>query len=216
VILFSSSPAAPDLQLPLLIFVAEIVVVTLSTIRIIFVSRGMKGLAALMGFFEVSIWLYAIGQIMQNLSDLRCYAAFAGGFTIGNYLGVLIHDKLALGQMVVRLVTGKGTAELTEGLKGIGYGVTRVDGQGARGPVQMVLTVIQRRDLGRVIDVIKRFDDKAFYSIDELYSTAAGIFPAAGVRPGRLVQALRHWRSRPGKEIVPADAAVLACPEAVT
>jgi uncharacterized protein YebE (UPF0316 family) len=74
--------------LPLLVFVAEVCVVTLSTIRIIFVSRGMKVLASVLGFFEISIWLFAIGQIMQNLSDFGCYLAFSGGFTLGNYLGI--------------------------------------------------------------------------------------------------------------------------------
>jgi len=72
--------------LPVLVFVAEICVVTLSTIRIIFLSRGMQVAAATLGFFEVSIWLFAIGQIMQNLDNIGCYLAFAGGFTLGNYL----------------------------------------------------------------------------------------------------------------------------------
>src|SRR5947209_2547847 len=58
--------------LPLLIFCAELCVVTISTIRIIFLSRGMKTLAAILGFFEITIWLFAIGQIMRNLSDFGC------------------------------------------------------------------------------------------------------------------------------------------------
>src|SRR5712692_12038219 len=74
--------------LPLLVFLAELCVVTIGTVRIIFVARGMKILAPILGFFEVSIWLFAIGQIMQNLTDLSCYLAFAGGFTAGNYLEI--------------------------------------------------------------------------------------------------------------------------------
>ena len=91
--------------LPLLIFFAELIVVTISTVRIIFVSRGRKYLAPVLGFFEITIWLFAIGQIMQNLSDLGCFVAFAGGFTVGNFLGVLIEQRLAIGHAVVRLVT---------------------------------------------------------------------------------------------------------------
>src|ERR1700693_3306783 len=91
--------------LPLLIFVAEICVVTISTVRIIFVSRGRKFLASVLGFFEVTIWLFAIGQIMQNLSNIGCYAAFASGFSLGNYLGVLIEQKLAMGDSVIRIIT---------------------------------------------------------------------------------------------------------------
>src|SRR5207237_9508671 len=102
--------------LPLLVFVAELCVVTLSTIRITFIARGMKVLAPLLGFFEVSIWLFAIGQIMQNLTDLGCYLAFASGFTAGNFLGVLIEKKLAIGSVVVRVVTPRDVGQLLVGL----------------------------------------------------------------------------------------------------
>ena len=74
--------------MPLFIFLAEVCVVTLGTLRIIFVARGQKLLAPLLGFFEVFIWLLAISQIMQNLSDWSCFVAFALGFTLGNFLGI--------------------------------------------------------------------------------------------------------------------------------
>src|SRR5438552_5469116 len=83
-----ASIVPPSCILPLTVFFAETCVVTLSTIRTIFVARGMRLRAAFLGFFEVSIWLFAIGQIMQNLSSVECYLAFAGGFSLGNFLGV--------------------------------------------------------------------------------------------------------------------------------
>lgn len=166
-----------DLVLPAIIFLAETTVVTLSTIRIIFIARGMKKLASVIGLFEVSIWLFAIGQVMQNLSDLRCSAAFAGGFMLGNYLGVLIHDSLAIGHLVVRIITSKDAGELVAGLKSADLGVTCVDAMGAKGPVRIVMSVIKRRDLSRVRRIIQDFDSKVFYSVDDLHSTAEGVFP---------------------------------------
>src|SRR5215470_4683306 len=100
VVLLASTSWFSGLTLPLFIFLAEVAVVTLCTMRTIYISRGRKFLAPLLGLFEVSIWLFAIGQVMRNLSDLRCYLAFAGGFTAGNYLGVLIDDKLAMGKLL--------------------------------------------------------------------------------------------------------------------
>jgi uncharacterized protein YebE (UPF0316 family) len=76
--------------LPLLIFLARVVDVSMGTIRVIFVSRGLKYLAPVVGFFEVLIWLLAIGQIMKNLSSPLCYVAYAGGFAAGNYIGIVI------------------------------------------------------------------------------------------------------------------------------
>jgi uncharacterized protein YebE (UPF0316 family) len=73
--------------LPLLIFSTRICDVTLDTLRIIYVSRGLKLLAASIGFIEVLIWLFAITQIFKNLTNPIYYVAYAGGFAMGNYVG---------------------------------------------------------------------------------------------------------------------------------
>src|SRR5262249_34460225 len=153
--LFGTSLALPTL--PLLIFLAELSVVTISTVRIIFVSRGMKVLAPILGFFEISIWLFAIGQIMRNLNNLACFAAFAAGFVLGNFLGVLLEKRLAIGTVVVRLITNRDARGLIEDLKDAGYGVTCLDGRGATGPVTVVLTVIKRKELPNALAVIEAF-----------------------------------------------------------
>ena len=178
--------------LPLLIFVAEMCVVTIATVRIIFLSRGMKYVAAILGFFEVTIWLFAIGQVMSNLNSLSCSFAFAAGFTIGNYLGVLIDQKLALGCLVVRVITARDPMGLVAELKTAGFGVTSVDAHGVNGPVSIVLTVIPRRDLSRVAALLRRFDPHVFYSVDSLHSAAAGVFP---LTRHRATSAMRDWHS---------------------
>ncbi len=104
--------------LPALVFVAELCVVTLSTLRIIFIVRGKRRLAPLVGFLEVTIWLFAIGQVMQNLNDAGCFLGFAGGFTLGNYLGMLTERWLALGTVAVRAVTTRDTSNLLRELRG--------------------------------------------------------------------------------------------------
>src|SRR6476660_5827736 len=90
--------------LPLLIFVAEMFVVTLGTMRVISIARGMKLLAPMLGLLEIVIWLFAIGQIMKNLDDVSCYIAFAAGFTVGNFLGIVLETKLAMGNVLVRII----------------------------------------------------------------------------------------------------------------
>jgi uncharacterized protein YebE (UPF0316 family) len=174
-------------SLPLLIFVAELCVVTISTIRIIFVARGMMILAPVLGFFEVATWLFAIGQIMQNLNDVGCYIAFAAGFSLGNYLGVLLEKKLAIGSVVVHITTKKDVGDLVESLRAAEYGVTTLGARGATGPVQVVFTVIKRRELDNVVAIIKSFDANAFYSINELQTASSGIFPAARRRNRGIV-----------------------------
>ena len=164
--------------LPLLVFFAETCVVTLSTVRTIFVARGWKSLAPILGFFEVSIWLFAISQVMQNLTSPGCFIAFAAGFSLGNFLGVLLEQKLALGNVVVHITTREDASGLMERLKRAGYGVTALEAQGATGPVQVVFTVIKRKELPNVVSIIRGFDPKAFYSVNDLKSAVEGIFPA--------------------------------------
>jgi uncharacterized protein YebE (UPF0316 family) len=170
-----SFPSLP--VLPLLVFVAELVVVTLFTLRVIFIARGKKVLAPLVGFFEVTIWLYAIGQVMKNLDDPACFMGFAGGFTLGNIMGMLTERWLALGTVVVRTITHKNAGELIRGLQSQHFGVTSMDAEGAMGPVKVVFTIVRRKELEGVLNVVRRFDPDAFYSVDELQETGPGIFP---------------------------------------
>ena len=180
--------------LPLIIFAAEVCVVTLGTLRIIFVSRGKRLLAPLLGFFEVSIWLFAIGQIMRNLNSLPCYLAFASGFTLGNLFGVLIERRLALGMVGVRVITSKDGDLLATRLHEAGFGVTLLDGQGSTGPVKLVFTLVPRRQLPLVLALIKEMDPRVFYSVDEIQSASEGIFPPSN-RTRLVVPFPRLFRS---------------------
>lgn len=164
--------------LPVLIFLARILDVSLGTIRIIFVTSGRKFLAPLLGFFEIMIWLLAIGQIMQNFTNITYYVAYAGGFAMGNFVGIFIEEKLAMGTLAVRIITVKDASNLIEFLKSEGYGVTSVDAEGATGQqVKLIFTIIKRKNLQNIVKIIRRFNPRAFYSIEEIRSVREGIFP---------------------------------------
>jgi uncharacterized protein YebE (UPF0316 family) len=171
----SALPALP--ALPVLVFLAELCVVTLSTLRIIFLSRGSRYLAPFLGFFEITIWLFAIGKVMQNLGDFGCFLGFAGGFTLGNFFGVRIEQWLALGNVVVRAITNRDATGLIESLRASRFGVTSLDAEGAKGPVKVVFTVVRRKELDLVLALIRRFDANAFYSVDEIQEAGPRIFP---------------------------------------
>ena len=184
------------LEIPLLIFVAEICVVAASTLRIIFTARGQTVLAPMLGFFEITTWLFAIGKTMQNLDNFACSLAFALGFTIGSWLGILIEKRLALGTVVVRIITHRDATELIEALRLGNYGVTCVDGEGAKGPVQIVMTVVKRKQLGEVVALIEARHPQAFYAVDEVQCATAGIFPSRRKRHISVIpSALRSFFS---------------------
>jgi uncharacterized protein YebE (UPF0316 family) len=154
--------------IPLLIFIARVVDVSMGTVRVVFISRGLKYLAPVVGFFEILVWLLAIGQIMKNLSNPICYIAYAGGFAMGNFVGIWIAEKLSLGVVLIRVITNRDASELVECLKSADYGVTSVDGHGTAGQVKVVFTIVPRREAQRVVELVKNFNPKAFYSIEEV------------------------------------------------
>lgn len=186
-----------DWFFPVVIFLAEMFVVTLGTLRIIFVSRGCTLLAPLLGLFEILTWLFAISQVMQNLESADCFIAFSLGFTVGNILGMWIERKLALGTMLVRVITPQPPTDLVEHLRAARFGVTCVEGKGATGTVQIVMTVIKRRQLEEVKELIRVYQPQAFVAVDELQDVSDGTFPReqSGMM-AILPTALRFLRTR--------------------
>lgn len=177
----------PDLYamviLPILIFMARICDVTIGTIRIIMVSRGRRKIAPLLGFFEVLIWIVAISQIMQHVRSVPAFIGYAAGFATGNFVGMLIEDKLAMGTVIVRVILQQGGEDLAQRLHDAGFGVTTVDGCGANGPVKLVYTIVKRKDLRNVTEIIRRLNPKAFLSVEDVRSTEEGIFPSRAPVP---------------------------------
>ncbi len=180
--------------LPLLIFSARVVDVSFGTLRIIFLSRGNKVIAPVLGFFEILIWLLAIGQIFRNLNNFLCYIAYAGGFATGNYVGIMIENKMALGMQVVRVITNRNADKLIEMLRSNGFGLTCVDGHGALGPVKVLFTLIRRRDLPRIISLIHEYNPKAFFSVEDVRMAEAGVFPMSPYQQRALWDWLRMRR----------------------
>jgi uncharacterized protein YebE (UPF0316 family) len=164
--------------LPLIIFVARIFDVTLGTLRIIFVARGKRNLAPVLGFFEVLIWIVVISQLVQNLESATAYIGYAAGFAAGNYFGMWLEDKLALGTYILRLITAEESGELVQRLRAAGFGVTTVAGEGKTGTVQLIYTFVKRRDVEAVLSIIHELKPNAFVSMEEVRSTEKGIFPS--------------------------------------
>jgi len=163
--------------LPLFIFIARILDVTLGTIRIISISKGFKYLAPILGFFEILVWLLAIKQIFQNLTNIFYYVAYAGGFAMGTFVGIYIENRLSIGTEIIRIITRKGASKLVETLKSEGYGVTSTSAEGLEGRVKIIYTVIDRRDLQNVIGIIRRYNPHAFYSVEDVRFASERIFP---------------------------------------
>ncbi len=154
--------------IPLFIFLARILDVSMGTIRIIFISRGLKFLAASIGFFEMLIWLFAISRIMFEITNVLNYIAYAGGFAIGTFVGMLIEEILAMGYLSVIITTSKDPAEMVGKLDLAGYKLTVIDTQGGTKDRKMIFAIIKRDKLRSVINIIKEVDTNVFYAVENI------------------------------------------------
>ena len=162
--------------LPLFIFLARIFDVSLGTLRIIFVTKGMRSVAPFVGFFEVLIWLLAISRIMQDLDNWVSYIAYAGGFATGNFVGMYLEERLAIGHEMIRVITRKDATSLIEKLRDMGYGVTSVKAEGIEGEVAIIYIIARRRMIGEVLDKINYFNPRALYTVESIKYVNKEIF----------------------------------------
>jgi uncharacterized protein YebE (UPF0316 family) len=167
--------------LPILIFVARTLDVTLGTLRNVFISKGFRNIVPIIGFFEVLIWLISIRQVMQHLDNPVCYIGFAGGFAMGTYVGMRIENRLALGLQVLRIITPDETESLIRALQQHNVGITIIDGHGVKGPVKIIFSIVKRKDVNAIRNLIKKVNPQAFYSIEDIRIANQGVFPKKSV-----------------------------------
>jgi uncharacterized protein YebE (UPF0316 family) len=166
---FIDTPAFNYILLPLFIFCLRICDVSLDTMRIIFMTKGYRNIAPVIGFFEVLIWIVAITRIMQNLDNWISYVAYAAGFATGNYVGMVLDEKLAIGYELIRVITGFDSGALVNALRSQGFGVTTLKASGMQGEVGIVDIIVNRKNQKQAIDLIKQHNPGAFFTIENIH-----------------------------------------------
>ncbi len=154
--------------IPILIFLARIIDVTLGTFRISMISKGNKSIAPLIGFIEIFVWVMAIGKIMQTLDNYVNMAAYAGGFAAGNYIGIIIEEKIAMGIVRIQIITAKPANQLIVALRQAGYGITNHKATGKNGEVSILYSIVNRADLKQITEMILEYNPNAFYTIEDV------------------------------------------------
>lgn len=169
---------------PMLIFLGRMTDVTLGTIRIILISRGLRRVAPLVGFCEILVWLVVLTTVIEQLDRPLNFIAYAGGFATGTYVGMLIESKIALGLLSVGVVTDDDASDLLARLRSARFGVTQFAARGLQGRVRFILTIVPRRDLDRLLDIVRSLHPHAFVTISDVRAASEGYI----VEPPRLTQ----------------------------
>lgn len=163
--------------LPIIIFCGRIIDVTLGTLRIIFVSKGVKDIAPIIGFVEVFIWIVIISQILVRANDLVSYLSYAAGYATGNYVGILIENRIAYGILLCRIYTQQNGKELIQRLSKLNIGATMTHGTGSTNEVDIIETVVDRKEMRKLEVLLADFDPNIFYVVEDVRTKKNGIFP---------------------------------------
>ncbi len=156
--------------LPLLIFLARIIDVSIGVLRILFATKGLKLLAFVCGFFESLIWLIAVSQIIKRLDNIFCLIAFPLGFAAGTAVGIYFEKKISLGFVMVRVVFQEDAMGTITLLRESGFQVTTIDANGMNGAVEIIFSVIRRKKVKDFIRIVKEKNPAAFYTIEDVRS----------------------------------------------
>ena len=182
---------APIWLIAILIFALRIVDVSLGTLRTVSIVRGYIIFAAILGFFEVGIWITVVAQLITRMGESwLLIIAYAGGFSAGNVVGILIERRIALGIAVVRLISSNHGAEIAAKLREIGYTVTTIQGEGIKGPVTLVYVAGPRRKVRAIVATAKAIDDRLFFVVEPAQESS-------GQAPVRLrpISLATGWRA---------------------
>jgi uncharacterized protein YebE (UPF0316 family) len=152
---------------PIVIFLLRIVDVTLDTMRVLFMVRGRRLPAGILGFLMALVWIIAVGNAMKHLDSVWHILGYAAGYGTGTMVGITIENAVAFGLVQLRIVSKHGGVEIAEALRERGYGVTEFSGFGRDSAVEIVQSVVQRAHLDDALDIVDRFDDTAFVTVED-------------------------------------------------
>lgn len=178
--------------IPLLIFFARIADVSLGTLRMILVINGMRWIPAVFGFLEVIIWVVAVGNVVTNLTDPLLLIGYAGGFSIGTYLGAVIEARVGIGFRIVTIVNPDVTLRLAERVRTAGFAATEIAGMGRGGAVEVVIVVVRRRALPALSDLLTEVAPKVFMTVERAERAVADFLgPSARKTQARWFRGIR-------------------------
>jgi uncharacterized protein YebE (UPF0316 family) len=162
----------------LLIFSLRIIDMSLDTLRVLFVMRGRKAFAWVLGFFQAMVFVLAISSVLSNLENPLSVIGYAAGFATGNVLGMLIEERLAIGHILISIISPRRGAVIAEEMREEGFAVTEIPARGRDGMVTMLSCSVLRRNVKRVRALVQELDPEAFITSEEIRPVRRGFWRA--------------------------------------
>jgi uncharacterized protein YebE (UPF0316 family) len=160
------------------IFAMRVSDMSLDTLRMLFVMRGRKGTAWVLGFFQSMIYVLAISSVLSQLKNPLNLLGYAAGFATGNVIGMLIEERLAIGHMHLWIISPRLGVAMAEFLREAGFGVTEISARGKDGMVSVLSVSVLRKDVRHVETLVHEKDPEAFMTSEDVRPVRRGFWRA--------------------------------------
>ncbi len=151
-----------DINFIIIILIIQISYVSLFTLRMIFIVKGRKNLAALISLVEVTINIIGLSIVLDRLSEPIYLVAYSLGYAVGILVGSKIEELLALGYVTVQVITRELDSNISSQLREKGYGITSWLANGRDGDRVVLNVLTKRKNMKILIKSINDIDSKAF------------------------------------------------------
>ncbi len=161
-----------------LIFILRVSDMTLDTLRVLFVMRGKKKIAWILGFFQSAIFVLAIGKVLTQLNNPLNILGYAAGFATGNVVGMIIEERIAIGHININIISPHRGSAIVTHLRQSGYAVTELSGRGKDGMVSLINCSVLRKQVDSVRQLVNEIDTEAFITAEDVRPLRHGFWHA--------------------------------------
>jgi uncharacterized protein YebE (UPF0316 family) len=162
------------LLIAVLIFVLRVINSGIGTIRLILLARQQRTLTVILAFFEALTFAITVAGVVTDLRNVFNLLAYCGGFATGAYIGMTIEARYITSYVVVNIISALHGHRIAVALREQGYGVTETIGEGLNGTVSVLRSIVNRRDVPGVIEIVSQQHPEAFVSVEEARSVQHG------------------------------------------
>ncbi len=160
------------------IFLLRVGDMTFDTVRVLFVVRGRRQIAWVLGFMQSLIFVIAITSVLANIDNFLNILGYAAGFATGNVIGMIIEERLAVGHIQVTIISSHRGAVIAQQLRQAGYAVTEIPARGKDGTVELLHCSVRRKQLDHLETVVLENDPEAFITAEDVRPLRRGFWRA--------------------------------------
>ena len=167
------------LELAIILF-SKIIEVSISTLRIILISKGYRREGTMLSFVEVLLWTFIASRVITGIATAPIKGiVYSIGFSIGVYIGSRIEAFIAMGRVLIQtIVSEENSIPITKSLRDKGYAVTTMDAKGRDSQKAVLLIFANRKGKEEIIGEIQQLDKNAMIITNDVSTLHGGTIAA--------------------------------------